>query len=212
MATLPIAPMTFPANLAGQTNGKLGPCVLGTIWAHGWGTLNMHAAAAEAWTALQLTCEQATGAKLTTSGPTDAYRTYERQLAAFNSRMVRDIRPGASLQLGPPPGCQAQHTRTFAGSLYWLRLGMAPVASPGLSNHGWGLAADTAIYVPNTAYPAKGITSDAKVWAWIQANVLSFGFSWELAVEPWHLRYVAGDNTPARVLQIRQFFAGQGGK
>jgi hypothetical protein len=35
---------------------------------------------------------------------------------------------------------------------------------------------------------------------WLIANVKDFGFSWEVVPEePWHLRYVKGDNVPAAV-------------
>jgi peptidoglycan hydrolase-like protein with peptidoglycan-binding domain len=35
---------------------------------------------------------------------------------------------------------------------------------------------------------------------WLIANVKEFGFSWEVVPsEPWHLRYVNGDNAPASV-------------
>jgi hypothetical protein len=35
---------------------------------------------------------------------------------------------------------------------------------------------------------------------WLIANVKDFGFSWEVVPEePWHLRYVCGDNVPAAV-------------
>ena len=35
---------------------------------------------------------------------------------------------------------------------------------------------------------------------WLIANVKDFGFSWEVVPEePWHLRYVSGDNVPAAV-------------
>jgi len=32
------------------------------------------------------------------------------------------------------------------------------------------------------------------------ANVEQYGFSWELQAEPWHIRYVAGDDLPVAVL------------
>lgn len=36
--------------------------------------------------------------------------------------------------------------------------------------------------------------------AWLAANATKFGFSWEvLPSEPWHLRYVAGDDVPEAV-------------
>jgi hypothetical protein len=42
--------------------------------------------------------------------------------------------------------------------------------------------------------------SEAKRLNWLVANVKEFGFSWEVVPsEPWHLRYVSGDNIPASV-------------
>jgi hypothetical protein len=42
--------------------------------------------------------------------------------------------------------------------------------------------------------------SEPKRLNWLIANVKEFGFSWEVVPsEPWHLRYVNGDNAPAAV-------------
>jgi peptidoglycan hydrolase-like protein with peptidoglycan-binding domain len=42
--------------------------------------------------------------------------------------------------------------------------------------------------------------SEPKRLNWLIANVKEFGFSWEVVPsEPWHLRYVSGDNAPASV-------------
>jgi hypothetical protein len=42
--------------------------------------------------------------------------------------------------------------------------------------------------------------SEPKRLNWLIANVKEFGFSWEVVPsEPWHLRYVSGDNVPASV-------------
>jgi hypothetical protein len=42
--------------------------------------------------------------------------------------------------------------------------------------------------------------SEPKRLNWLIANVKEFGFSWEVVPsEPWHLRYVNGDNAPASV-------------
>jgi LAS superfamily LD-carboxypeptidase LdcB len=64
---------------------------------------------------------------------------------------------------------------------------MAPLAAPGTSKHNLGIAVDVA--------NAKGHTLE-----WLVANVKDFVFSWEVVPEePWHLRYVAGDNVPEAV-------------
>ena len=62
------------------------------------------------------------------------------------------------------------------------------LATPGKSQHNLGLAVDV------------HSASEPKRLNWLIANVKEFGFSWEVVPsEPWHLRYVAGDNAPASV-------------
>ena len=101
-------------------------------------------------------------------------------------------------------------TRTWQGKKWYLRRRMAPVAVPGTSNHGWGLANDVAIY---SGGAVVGITSIAKVWQWVQDNAESFGLSWEGARpgqpgwEPWHLRYTEGDKVPSRIRDMKAWFA-----
>jgi len=55
----------------------------------------------------------------------------------------------------------------------------------------------------NITYGIAVDVSDAgnpKRLNWLIANVKDFGFSWEVVPEePWHLRYVSGDNVPAAV-------------
>jgi LAS superfamily LD-carboxypeptidase LdcB len=61
------------------------------------------------------------------------------------------------------------------------------MAVPGTSNHNLGIAIDIKD------------SSGARL-EWLAKNATSFGFSWEvLPSEPWHLRYVAGDDVPERV-------------
>jgi LAS superfamily LD-carboxypeptidase LdcB len=63
---------------------------------------------------------------------------------------------------------------------------MAMLATPGKSQHNLGLAVDV------------HSASEPKRLNWLIANVKEFGFSWEVVPsEPWHLRYVSGDNAPA---------------
>ncbi len=62
------------------------------------------------------------------------------------------------------------------------------LATPGKSQHNLGLAVDV-----HTA-------SDPKRLKWLIANVLKFGFSWEVVPsEPWHIRYTEGDQVPQAV-------------
>jgi hypothetical protein len=66
---------------------------------------------------------------------------------------------------------------------------MAMLATPGRSNHNLGIAVDV-----HSAGEPKRLN-------WLIANVKDFGFSWEVVPsEPWHLRYVCGDNPPPAVV------------
>jgi hypothetical protein len=79
-------------------------------------------------------------------------------------------------------------TKTFEGKTWYLKKGMAMLATPGKSQHNLGLAVDV------------HSASEPKRLNWLIANVKEFGFSWEVVPsEPWHLRYVSGDNIPASV-------------
>lgn len=60
------------------------------------------------------------------------------------------------------------------------------MAVPGTSNHNLGIAIDIA-------------NASGKRLEWLLKHAQSFGFSWEVQSEPWHLRYVTGDNVPTRV-------------
>jgi hypothetical protein len=78
-------------------------------------------------------------------------------------------------------------TKTFEGKTWYLKKGMAMLATPGKSNHNLGLAIDISS------------ASEPKRLNWLVANVKDFGFSWEVVPsEPWHIRLVTGDKpTPA---------------
>jgi LAS superfamily LD-carboxypeptidase LdcB len=65
---------------------------------------------------------------------------------------------------------------------------LASLAAPGTSQHNLGIAVDV-----HTA-------SETKRLKWLIDNVKTFGFSWEVVPEePWHIRYVSGDDVPAAV-------------
>jgi LAS superfamily LD-carboxypeptidase LdcB len=39
---------------------------------------------------------------------------------------------------------------------------------------------------------------------WLLKNAHLYGFSWEVQSEPWHLRYVAGDDVPEAVTKWKK--------
>ena len=200
-------PVTRPTNLVGVPNGRLPFTLLTPVYFPGVGHLSLHPQAARAWNAMAVVCFAETGQKLSTTG---TYRWYDAQVLLFNQRMS---------PIYNPITCTTT-TRLWNNKRYWLKRGFAPCATPGTSNHGWALAVDTAIAGPNKVL---GITTNLSVWRWLSRNAVSFGWSWEGAkvpgnwepgqvapagFEPWHIRYVAGDTTPKRVLDVEAFFAG----
>lgn len=59
-------------------------------------------------------------------------------------------------------------------------------ATPGHSNHGWGLALDINI-------------NDPKVYEWLAKNAKKFGFEQPMSYEPWHWEYGGGFKDVAKV-------------
>lgn len=166
-----IVPMIMPADLKGVTPGKLPETLLRAIPTGG----KLHHRAADAWNAM-VAKAKADGVELKPTSSGDLYRTYESQLAGFKQRYVLEPVTGTS-------------TKTFEGKTWYLKKGMAMLATPGKSNHNLGLAIDIAS------------ASEPKRLNWLIANVKDFGFSWEVVPsEPWHIRLVTGDKpTPAVV-------------
>lgn len=165
-----IVPVVLPKDLKGIEPGKLPANLLRAVPGGG----KMHWIAACAWTAM-VEKAKAEGVELKPTSSGDTYREYELQKRGFLSRY----------QLEPIPG---QSTKTFEGKTWYLKKGMAMLATPGKSQHNLGLAVDV------------HSASEPKRLNWLIANVKEFGFSWEVVPsEPWHLRYVSGDNAPASV-------------
>lgn len=184
--TLPIAPVVMPTDLAGQENGKLSASLLIDVGPRG----QLFHLAARAFRALQSDAWDAVGLPLTyTYG--GCFRTYTEQYNLFMSRYTTTYLAG-------------RPTKTFQGKTWYLKAGMATAAVPGTSNHGWGLAIDTAFdrdlsdgVGPDDAASITGHSG----WPWFLANAHRYGFSWELQSEPWHIRYVAGDTLPQAVVE-----------
>jgi D-alanyl-D-alanine dipeptidase len=172
--------MVLPQDLKGCENGKLPKSLLRPIAPSG----QMHHYAATSWAMLRgLAAEE--GLDLVHVGD---YRPYAQQVALFMSRMKRF----------PDAKKNVQVTRIFNGEKWFLHVG-APVATPGTSNHGWGLAIDAALKtkagVVTISTKPKGAKRSGLEFLLAEAPAL--GWSWELQSEPWHIRYVAGDKTPA---------------
>jgi hypothetical protein len=165
-----IVPVVLPKDLKGVEPGKLPANLLRAVPGGG----KMHWIAAAAWTAM-VEKAKAEGVELKPTSSGDTYRDYESQKKGFLSRYTLDKVDGTS-------------TKTFEGKTWYLKKGMAMLATPGKSQHNLGLAVDV------------HSASEPKRLNWLIANVKEFGFSWEVVPsEPWHLRYVSGDNVPASV-------------
>lgn len=156
----PVEPIVKPKDLAKIANGKLPQRLLAP--AHGGGQL--HHIAAAAWKKL-VEAAAKDGVELDNVG---AYRTYDQQVSLFKDRYQ-----------ATPNGSKT--TRRWNGITYYLKQGKAPSATPGTSNHGWGLAIDVA-----------NIGSGKRL-EWLLKNAPQMGWSWEMQEEPWHIRYVKGD-------------------
>jgi hypothetical protein len=172
-----IVPIVMPKDLKGVEPGKLPESLLRAIPTGG----KLHWLAANAWNAM-VAKAKADGIELKPTSSGDLYRSYESQLASFKQRYVLEPIQGTS-------------TKTFEGKTWYLKKGMAMLATPGKSNHNLGIAVDV------------HSASEPKRLNWLIANVKDFGFSWEVVPsEPWHLRYVCGDTPPPAVVA---FAAGQ---
>ena len=165
-----IVPVVLPKDLKGIEPGKLPANLLKAVPGGG----KMHWIAASAWTAM-VEKAKAEGVELKPTSSGDTYRDYESQKKGFLTRYTLDKVEGTS-------------TKTFEGKTWYLKKGMAMLATPGKSQHNLGLAVDV------------HSASEPKRLNWLVENVKEFGFSWEVVPsEPWHLRYVNGDNIPASV-------------
>lgn len=187
----PVKKIVKPKDLTGQANGKIDARLLRSVDPSG----QLHHIAAKSWRAMQSAAKK-DGVNLVHVG---AYRTYTKQYQMFRLRYVRN-----------PTGRVPQVTRVWNGATWYLRKGVAPVATPGASNHGLGLSIDAALKVggrtvPISADPDKDgpLRSGTQ---WLLKHAVSFGWCWEIAdsndpnFEAWHLVYFAGDTTPPALI------------
>jgi len=135
----------------------------------------LHHCAADAYEAMDAAAN-AEGIDLSPTSQADTYRSLETQEYGFYQRYTD--KPNKKLLKQTP--------RIYKNKAWYLKKGVAPMAVPGTSNHNLGIAVDIA-------------NASGKRLEWLLKHAQSFGFSWEVQSEPWHLRYVAGDNAPTRV-------------
>lgn len=141
----PVKRLVVPEKLSKVPNGKLPRRMLRKTKAGG--TLYSPVAKSfnEMWAAAK-----ADGVNLKLTG--NGYRSYETQHAMFMDRYSLE-------KTGRIP----EVTRNFDGRKYFLKKGKSPSATPGTSNHGYGLAVDLDV-------------SNPKVFAWLDANAPTYGF------------------------------------
>lgn len=167
----PIIKVTLPSDLKGCKAGEIPANLLRNIEGKG----KLHHLAADAYEAMDAAANEA-GIDLSPTSQADCYRSLETQEYGFYQRHTN--KPNKKLMQQKP--------RIYKGEAWYLKKGMAPMAVPGTSNHNWGIAIDIA-------------NASGKRLEWMLANADRFGFSWELQSEPWHIRYVCGDNVPDAV-------------
>lgn len=170
----PVVPIKWCSHLEGKKPSQIGLTMLRPL-SNGGGQL--HHCAARAWEAMKHAAKAEAGINLKPTSAGDTYRSIAQQKAGFLQRF----------QVEPIEGAQ---TRTYEGKKWYLKKGMAVLASPvddaaKCSRHMMGIAVDVA-------------NASGKVLAWLLENEQRFGFSHEVVdmpgAEPWHLRWT--DSTP----------------
>ena len=191
---LPVVKITMPSSLDGVSNGDLPEGLLRSVGKGG----KLHVNAARAFEALRADAKKHGFDLVYTWGGT--YRPLSAQVSLFERRYDSDYVEGRNVKTG---------SRTWNGHRYYKKKGVAAAATPGKSNHGWGLAVDMAL----DSDRADGLDPDDAVYIgpalrYLSTRAAEFGWSWELPkTEPWHLRYVAGDNIPAAVREYERLLA-----
>jgi LAS superfamily LD-carboxypeptidase LdcB len=166
---LPVRSIRVPPILKKHQNGDLPLELLVRIRPYGW----LYKTAAASWTAMKKAAKK-DGVVLKPTSAMDAYRPVTVQRSVFFQRYTTTKLEG-------------RPTRNYNQAVWWLKPGYAPLAAPGTSNHGWGLAVDV-----------WAVGDDDRL-DWLLGNHARFGWSWEVQSEPWHIRYVLGDDLPEGV-------------
>ena len=187
--------MTLPSDLPVARNGRLFPHELQLVLFPGVGMLGIHRNAARCWNMMALVCwnDLGRGDQITAVSAADAYRTFDIQERVFFIRFWRIM--------------STMIRRVYQGITYWKKPLVAQVATPGTSNHGWGLAIDIGVWpaTANGKTKVQGLSGKRRVHAWMLANAADFGFFDNVASESWHWEWCLGDTIPQRVLDTEAF-------
>lgn len=195
MPTLPISPVILPSALIGVKNGELPQSVLVRVPLDDNWTAEMEVTAGRALTAMMAAARKdIPGLRFRHVGD---YRSLQEQINLFESRME-------ACSYAEYAATSSSHRRIWRDaiyhghtSIYFRRVRGASCATPGTSNHGWGLALDIALEYDSDTAPDPITT---QLVNWLVNNASRFGYSAELQSESWHWRYYAGDNIPRAVL------------
>ena len=158
----PVRKVNVPARLKKFGNGELPADQLSEITSGG----RLWSEAAFWWNHM---CAAAAKDGVTIRSVSAGYRSLEAQERLFHDRYV----PRRTLR-------RPVVKRFYRGKWWWLKVGKSPSATPGRSNHGWGLAQD--IQVPR------------KTFRWMCENAPKFGFYMQAPkgspeYEAWHWQY-----------------------
>lgn len=185
-AALPVRKMSHPADLDGCTNGVINPAVHVAVALADGTRSTMHHAAAAALLAMDAVLFAATGFRL---GSVGMFRT----IAVGRAGFLRSY-----LDHYDPARCTLDHQRQWEGKTWYLLKGTIPKATPGKTEHGWGLANDCTLWRNGTEY-AIGDRRARIAFEWLVTNAPQYGFHWAYptpGVDDPHLQYTAGDSTP----------------
>ena len=172
----PVVTVKYCSHLAGKKPSQVTPDILRKTVSGG----KMELCAADAWDAMVAAAAK-DGVTLKPTSLGDQFRSIDQQKAAFLQRYRKEPIANST-------------SRTWNGQKWWLKKGLAPLAAPNddaktCSRHMLGLAVDVA-------------NASGKILEWLLANEDKFGFSHEVQSEPWHIRYVAGNDVPAAVKEF----------
>lgn len=182
MQNLPKKKIVKPKSLRGYDNGQIPAALLVEC---GFGpNYKMVEPAARAMKALiKLYATHPDNIEISTTG---CYRSYNAQVKLFLERFTLEKTNGGIL-------------KEFNGKNYYLKNGVAQAATPGRSNHGWGLASDLAV-----KHKDKHIPVTQTLVQLLIAQAADFGFCAELDNKPWHWVYFAGNKVPPAVIKVEK--------
>lgn len=186
--SIPQTDATVPDPVRASGNGTLPPSWLRSFDGTTRTDYKLFAPVSYAMQAMHLAAWDEAGIKFATTG---RYRSYARQEALFLERFT----PGPfdpTVHRTKPSTVR----RVWAGKEWFLKRGMAMAATPGTSNHGWGIADDICELDANgniISLTDRGLT-------WLRGDAHRFGFALDTWEERWHWHWYR----PGHVCELTQ--------